>query len=335
MKRLGNIYDKICDIDNIKLAHKKASKGKSNYKEVKIVNNNYDYHINQIRYMLVTESFNTSQYKVEEIFDGRKNRIIHKLPYYPDRIVHHCIMNYLEPYFIKSFIRDTFQSIKGRGTTDAYKRVKRFIRNKSPKYALKIDINKYYPSVDNDILFNKIQKKIKCKRTLGLLENIIYSSEGLPIGNYTSQYLGNFYLNEFDWFIKQKAKPLGYFRYCDDMLFFSDSTDDLLNMYYITNQKLLDIKLNLKNNYNIYNIQKEGVDFVGYVFGNDSIRLRRSIRINMYDKITNNYDRSENTLSMLMSYKGWASRCNCKVLYRSLLNSFHYKVFNKQLSKNI
>lgn len=335
MKRIGDIYGKIISIDNIKLAHKKASKGKSHYREVKMVNSNYDHYINEIHNLLKTNSYKTSKYTIEEIFDGRKQRVIHKLPYYPDRIVHHCIMNVLEPYIIKSFIRDTFQSIKGRGTHDAYLRVKRYINKNKPKYALKLDIEKFYPNINNDILFNKLQNKIKCKQTLNILNNIVYSSKGIPIGNYTSQYFGNIYLNDFDWYIKQSCRVKGYFRYCDDMLFFGDSPNELLNLYSIVIKQLNDINLFTKNSYNIYHIPTEGVDFVGYTFYHNHIKLRKSISNKMTTKITRSFTKTDNILSMLMSYKGWVRRCNCKILYRSLLNSFHYKSFTKQLTKQI
>src|SRR5690606_9941326 len=112
----------------------------------------------------------------------------------PDRIVHHAIMIVCGDFWEKSLIRDTFQSLGGRGTSDARKRVQRFIQRNKPKYYLQIDISKYYPSINNNILKEVICKKIKCKRTLDLLYDIIDSCEGVPIGNYLSQIFGNLYL---------------------------------------------------------------------------------------------------------------------------------------------
>ena len=100
--------------------------------------------------MLLNKTFTTSAYDVEDRFDGRKMRTIYKLPYYPDRIVQHAMLNIVGPILVKTFIRDTFQSIQGRGTHDAARRVKKLVRSENcPKYALKIDVRKYYPSANH------------------------------------------------------------------------------------------------------------------------------------------------------------------------------------------
>jgi RNA-directed DNA polymerase len=223
MKRYGNLWKDIVDLENIKFAHKQARRGKSFYTEVKMVDGDIDKYCKEIWAMLVNKTFTTSPYEIEERHDGRKMRTIYKLPYYPDRIVQHALLSVVGPILVNSFIRDTFQSITRRGTADAAKRIKRLVRSKDcPRYALKIDVHKYYPSVNNNLMKQAIRKKIKCADTLWLFDDIIDSIEGLPIGNYTSQHLGNLYLNDFDWWIKQELKPKGYFRYCDDIVVFAD-----------------------------------------------------------------------------------------------------------------
>ncbi|MGL4520834.1 MAG: RNA-directed DNA polymerase [Phocaeicola sp.] len=178
----------------------------------------------------MTKTFSTSKYVIKKKVEGGKLREIYSLPYFPDRVVQHALLQVIGPRLEKSFIRDTFQSIKGRGTSDARKRVSRFIKINRPTHYLQLDISKYYPSINNSKLKQKIRSVIKCPDTLHLLDNIISSCEGLPIGNYTSQVLGNYYLTDFDWFIKQQLKVKGYFRYCDDLVFFGTSSKELMDI---------------------------------------------------------------------------------------------------------
>ena len=93
MKRLGNVWNKVTSLENIKLAHQKAKKGKSHYKEVQEFEENPEHYCRLIQAMLVNKTFTTSQYKIQEIFDGRKQRVVHKLPYFPDRVIHHALFN--------------------------------------------------------------------------------------------------------------------------------------------------------------------------------------------------------------------------------------------------
>jgi hypothetical protein len=159
--------------------------------------------------------------------------------------------------------------------------------------------------------------------------------QGLPIGNYTSQHFGNLYLNQFDWWMKQIIKPLGYFRYCDDILVMSNSTKELIDIKAKIVEKLKQLHLVIKSNWNIYNIYKNGVDFVGYVFKPDETRLRPTIvkkfklKCVALRKIITK-DNCLEYLSSLMSYKGWVKRVNGKQLWRKNTTQF-IKIFPKQL----
>lgn len=338
MKRHGNLFEKIVDIENIKLAHRQARRGKSFYTEVKMVDSNIEKYAYEIQQSLTNKTFSTSEYEIEDRFDGRKLRTIYKLPYYPDRIVQHALLNVVGDIFVKSFIRDTFQSIVGRGTADAMKRVKKVVRSKDcPRYALKIDIEKYYPSVNNEILKKIIRKKIKCQNTLWLIDNIIDSMDGLPIGNYTSQHFGNIYLNEFDWIMKQKIKPAAYFRYCDDIVIMDNERSKLIAINSFSKKYLENIVLKIKPTWNIYNVYLNGLDFVGFVFTPFNTRLRKNIA-NKFKKTCKELSifstKSKNDLSKIMSYKGWMKRCNGKKLWRSNTQKL-VKLFPKQLKAAI
>lgn len=296
MKRYGNLFEKIASKDVLYEAHRRAKKGKSWYKEVKEVDSNLDFYINHLHHLLISGNYTTSEYKIKTIKDRNKERVIHVLPYYPDRIVHHAIMIVCGDFWEKSLIRDTFQSLGGRGTSDARKRVQRFIQSNKPKYYLQIDISKYYPSIDNNILKEVICKKIKCKRTLSLLYEIIDSCEGVPIGNYLSQIFGNLYLSDFDWWVKQTLKIKGYYRYCDDLVFLHNDKSYLHSILPIIRDKLLGLGLSIKPNWRISDLHNTGLDFVGYVFYLDRIRLRKSIKRKFV---------KTKQLKSLASYWGW------------------------------
>lgn len=278
MKRYGHLWDTITDFDNILYAHEQARKGKSHYAEVQMVDSDLEYYIRWIQEELKNKTFTTSEYEIMDRWDGKKMRVIYKLPYFPDRIVQHAVVQVCEPFWKAGFIRDTFQSIEGRGTHDARKRVEKYILGNPDLYALKFDIHKYYPSIHNEILKLQIRKKIKCPDTLWLLDDIIDSATGSPIGNFTSQYQGNIYLSPFDWWVKQELKPYGYFRYCDDIVVLTKSSYEAHNLRKAMFEKLAsDFKLQIKPDWQVFPVDDRGLDFVGYVFTSNGTRLRKSI----------------------------------------------------------
>ena len=160
------------------------------------------------------------------------------------------------------------------------------------KYCLKCDISKFYPSVDQNILFGIVQKKVKCKDTLWLFDDIIHSFPGgknIPIGNYTSQWFGNLYLNELDQFVKinlqAKYGHIDYLRYCDDFCLFSDDKK-MLNECAALMKEFLYEKLALVfSKCNLFPVS-QGVDFLGYRHFRDYILLRKStskrVRLRLY-----------------------------------------------------
>jgi len=337
MKRHGNLWEKIIDLENIKLAHRFARKGKLFYTEVKMVDADIDKYCLEIQQMLVNKTFTTSKYEVSQRHDGRKQREIHKLPYFPDRIIQHALLNIVGPIFVNSFIRDSFQSIRGRGTHDAMKRVKALVRSKDcPAYALKIDVKKYYPSVNNDLLKAAVRRKIKCNDTLWLIDDIIDSTQGLPIGNYTSQHFGNLYLNSLDWYVKQHIKPKGYYRYCDDIVVFEKSVSKLLIIKQRIEDCLAMLRLQVKPNWSITNIVKNGIDFVGYRFYPALTRLRRNIahgfkKTCVWVRKRKNTVDKDTALSKLMAYKGWIKSASAKRLWRQNISHGLVMMFPKQL----
>lgn len=319
MKRHGNLFDKIVSMDNIRLAHQLAQRGKRHYTAVKKINKDPEPYLLAIQKMLIAGTFTTSKYQTELRFDGGKWRTIHKLPYFPDRIVQHAIMLVCGPIWRKSFIRDTFQSIEGRGTHDACRRVEKFLKANPKCHAIKVDIEKYYPSANNSVVKACIRYKIKCVRTLRLLYDIIDSHVGLPIGNFTSQYLGNLLLTAFDWWAKQVVRLKGYFRYCDDIVFMHTNSKYLHAVYIKAKSKLLDLGLKLKDSVCYRYVPKQGLDFCGFVFFGTHTKLRKRIADNLIEKAKQ--ADTKKLLDSLMSYWGWIKRIQAKGLWRKIITN--------------
>lgn len=307
MKRYGNLFEKICNEENIRLAHQNARRGKSFYNEVKMVDSDIDRYVGEIKQMLESETFKCSHYEIFERKCGKKIREIYKLPYYPDRIIQHAIIQVLEPIWMTMFINDTFSCIKGRGIHYAASRVKKAMRDENgTKYCLKIDIKKYYPSIDNDILKAILQKKIKCQKTLDLLYGIIDSAQGVPIGNYLSQHFANIYLTYFDHYIKEHCGVKYYFRYCDDMVILHSDKAFLHGLLVNINHYLTEnLNLTIKQNYQVFPVESRGVDFVGYRFFHGFTLLRKSIKAEMIKKLKTDNPKSA------ASYYGWLKHGNC------------------------
>lgn len=209
MKRHNNLFDKIVDKDNLLLAYKKAKKHKNWQQKVIRVEKDLDNLIEGLRLSLINGTYKTAEYRTKKIYEP-KERTIYVLPFYPDRIVHHAIMNILEPIWDNLFISDSYACRNGKGQHKGSQKCMEFVRKN--KYCLKCDISKFYPSINHEILKLIIRKKIKCKRTLNLLDTIIDSIDGetnIPIGNYLSQWFGNLYLNELE-VLNKEIKVLAF-----------------------------------------------------------------------------------------------------------------------------
>lgn len=179
MKRIGNIFNRIVDFNNLVLADKKARLNKS--KRYGIAKFDKHSHENLLKLQRI---FIEGTYKTSEADRGHKEREIYRLPYFPDRIAHHAIMNVIEPYLVKRFTSDTYSCIKGRGIHLAVKRLKHVLKTdpKNTKYCLKLDVKKFFPSVNQKIMMDLFSRVFKDKRFLNLISEIIYSTDkGLPI----------------------------------------------------------------------------------------------------------------------------------------------------------
>lgn len=326
MKRFGQLYPAICSMDNLKTAFKQASRRKAHYREVKAFKKDVEKNCGIIRQMLVNKTFQNSDYELFISNQYGKVREIAKLPFYPDRVVQHALCQVLEPIWDRQYIRDTFSCIKGRGIHDGVQRIKEALKDEAgTQYCLKLDIKKFYPSIDNEILKQIVRRKIKCKDTLWLLDEIIDSTQGLPIGNYTSQHLGNIYLSRFDHFVKEDLKATYYYRYCDDMVLLSDSKKELHAWFCQIKTYLQEhLSLSIKPNWQVFPVDVRGIDFLGYRFFHGYTLLRKSLAQAFKKRMGEikshaNPNASTSVRSSAASYAGWMKYANCYNLQQTYL----------------
>ncbi len=314
MKRHGNLYQDIISIENLMLADQLAQKGKLRQPAVIAHNANRVANIAALHKTLKANEFKTSEYAIFKIYEP-KERIVYRLPYYPDRIVHHAIMNILEPIFVASFTADTYSCIKGRGLHSAAKKLKAILKDKvASPYCLKLDIKKFYPSVDHDTLKCMLRRKFKDTDLLNLLDEIIDSADGLPIGNYLSQYFANFYLSGLDHWIKEVKQVKYYFRYADDIVILGNDKAALNILLSDIKAYLFGLKLEVKGNWQIFPVADRGIDFLGCRFYHTHTLLRKSIKKNFARKVKKGANKQT-----IASYLGWAKHADTTHLIKRLL----------------
>lgn len=354
MKRYGNLYEKICSMENLERAYKNAKKGKGWYQEVKQIEENPQYYLELLQSMLRNHTYKTSKYETFIKKDGKKEREIYKLPFFPDRIAQWAVLQVIEPQLLAYFTDDTYSAIPNKGIHAAFKKLRKAVDEHPEEmtYCLKIDCKKFYPSIDHDILKQKFRKKYKDPELLELIDEIIdsistcpateenidfYAGQGkeikivtgnngqefidgigIPIGNYFSQYDGNYFLSEFDHWIKEVKHIKHYYRYMDDMRIFASSKEEL-HLLLQEIEAYLNIKLNLrlKGNYQIFPSFIRGIDFVGYRIFKDYTLLRKSTCQEFERKMTAIRKKIESGQEMnysewcsINSYKGWLKHCD-------------------------
>ena len=266
MKRFGGMYERICSMDNLLLAEINASKGKRSRREVLAFESELLPNLTAIREELVRHTYRTSRYDVFIKYEP-KRREIYKLPF-RDRVVQWAIMQVVEPVWVSQFTSDTYACIKGRGIHSLLKRLRRDLKDdaEGTRYCFKMDVKKYYPSIDHDVLKQVVRRKIKDAELLWLLDGIIDSAEGVPIGNYISQYFANLYLSELDHRLKERVGVSYYYRYADDIVVLGGSKERLREVKeYILDYLTRERKLRMKENWQIFPVESRGIDFVGYV----------------------------------------------------------------------
>ena len=337
MKRIGNLYDKVISLENLHLADEKARKGKLKSYGVRIHDANREANLLALHETLKNGTFKTSKYHIFTIYEP-KERFIYRLPYYPDRILHHAIMNVLEPIWVSVFNKNTYSCIKNRGIHKCAKDVKQALKQDpdGTRYCLKIDVRKFYPSIDHETLKKVVRRKIKDVRLLALLDEIIDSTDGVPIGNYLSQYFANLFLAYFDHWLKEEKRVKYYWRYADDIVILAPNKDTLHELLHDIRAYLRDnLKLSVKRNYQVFPVDSRGIDFLGYVFYHSHTLLRKAIKQKLCRRVAKlnkrkNAPTKESYKQQICSWWGWCKYCDSINLMNKLSKTFPYEIkFNR------
>lgn len=324
MKRINNIYSRIIARDNLETAFDKAKRGKTWQDTVRHAEKHREKLLDELERVLKAHEYKTSAYRTKTIYEP-KQRVIYILPFYPDRIVQHAIMNVLEPYWDRLMYHHSYACRKGKGQHKGSTQCMTYIK-KHP-YCLKCDVSKFYPSIDHDILYSIIKRKIKCKDTLKLLKEIIDSVPGesnVPIGNYLSQWFGNMYLNELDTYVKHELHVRHYIRYCDDFVLFGEKAE-LAEMIPKIKAFVGD-RLKLKLSKCDLFPTSRGIDFLGYRhFPDNYVLLRKSTAKRVKKRlkglvwnVKHGRVSKESALGSINSTKGWIKWANTHNLAMSL-----------------
>jgi len=292
MKRLGGIWPRVVSFENLLLAFRKARRGKGRSPDVALFALNLEKELLCLQRELQDDAYWPGAYRLFRIYE-RKPRIIAAAPF-RDRVVHHAVMNLVEPSLDRTFIHDSYACRRRNGVHAAVDRHQIWARRNA--YALKMDVSRYFPSIDHDILKAKLCRRIKDARVLALLDRIIDTSpdiekaptyfpgddlltplgrrRGIPIGNLTSQFLANLYLDDLDHYVKQQLKVRAYLRYVDDMVALDDDKGRLAEVRAAVRERLAKERLLLHPLKAHISPSSEGLNLLGYLVFPNHRRLR-------------------------------------------------------------
>lgn len=228
-KKHDNLFHKITDPANVDLAYKNTQKGRLKYKPASLkFSENLTVNLEALRSSVADGTYRTGEYHSFMVYEPKEREIF--APCFQDKVVQHMLNNVLRDVYEPCFIYDSYACIRNKGTHKAVNRISYFLRN-APKgsYIVKLDIKKFFYSIDRTVLKRLFRKKISCQQTLALMDRIADSAPGevgLPLGNLTSQLFANIYLNEMDNFIKRGLSVGKYVRYADDAVAIVDGKPD-------------------------------------------------------------------------------------------------------------
>ena len=295
-KKIKNIYDKALTYEKIYSAYIKSRRGKSSKLDVIEFGLNYEERLNEILQELKELNYTFSSYNLFYIYEPKKRKILSAS--FRDRVVHTWyVENFMKPYFVPTFMKHSYACLENKGMHKCALEVKNSIKKCSniypSGYILKMDISKYFESIDREILYKLVCKKIGDKKVLALTYKILESAKeydvicnkSLPIGNYSSQMFANIYLNELDKYLKETLRLKYVYRYMDDIVIILENKSkarEMLKLITIFLEEKLKLKLNSKTN--IFKIS-QGVNFCGYKINESRMRLRNSGKKKVAKKI--------------------------------------------------
>lgn len=296
MKTYKNLYPAICAFDQLFFAWKKARRGKRCTPSASSFERSLDAELLDLHRSLTNETYEPGSY-VHFVVHEPKRRLISAAPF-RDRVVHHALIKTIEPIYERKFIFDSYANRVGKGTHAALDRCTHFMRRF--QYVLPCDIQQFFPAIDHAILKSILARTIACLPTLRLCDRIIDSGvdvlaaeyalhyfpgddlfaagrpRGLPIGNLTSQFWANVYLNELDQFVKHTLRCTGYVRYVDDFVLFANDKATLHRWREQIIQFLYTLRLTLHEDRAQPRPVEQGLPFLGFTVYPDHRRLKRS-----------------------------------------------------------
>ncbi len=324
------MYEQLYTWDNLLLAYRKAAKGKRGHANVAAFEHRLEENLLHLQHELHTQEYRPGSYTSFYIHEP-KRRLISAAPF-RDRVVHHAVCNLIEPLFERSFIADSYANRKGKGTHRALNRTQQLARRYP--YVLQCDLRQFFPSIDHAILRTSLARKIADTDVLWLIDRILASGtgvlteqyemvyfrgddlfainrpRGLPIGNLTSQFWANCYLNEFDHFVKRRLRCAGYVRFVDDMLLFAEDKETLWGYKDAVVERLAALRVTIHPNAQPQPVT-EGIPFLGFIIFPQRRRLKRRKGIHFrrrFDDLIAAYQAREITLDQLnASVQGWVN----------------------------
>lgn len=303
MKRENNLIEQIADPENLRLAFWKARKGKDGKIEVVDYRKSLDKNLLMLRNEILTGDVMVGNYHYFTIYDPKERKIC--AARFHERVLHHAIMNVCNHNFEKFQIYDSYASRVGKGTFAALERAKHF--QQKYKWYLKLDVRKYFDSIDHNILKLMLKTRFKDKVLLPIMFQIIDSyqtmkGKGLPIGNLTSQYFANHYLGLSDHFIKEKLRAPAYVRYMDDMVIWDNDKNTLLNIGKAF-QVFIEANLSLTLKPFCLNYTHKGLPFLGYTLLKNVVLLTNRSRKRFKAKLKNYSNKLDSSIWSQSEYQ--------------------------------
>lgn len=279
MKRIGDLFERVTDFETLRLATKKAMQGCGRTLPACRFAFDRERELLRLQEELRQGTYRPGGFHFFTVRDP-KTRLIAVAPF-RDRVVHHAVVHVLTPIYEPSFIFDSYATRQGKGTHAAIRRTQEFARRWP--WFLKADVHKYFDSVDHDVLLSLLARKVKDRALLALLERIVRNSprpgRGLPIGNLTSQFLANVYLDPLDHEVKDQLGVRGYVRYMDDFVAFAETVRELKALLARVEDFLGQrLRLAFKPGGVWFNRSLHGLSFLGMRIFPGALRLRSENR---------------------------------------------------------
>lgn len=330
-----SLFQDITSFDSLLLAAYQCRKGKAKSNAASEFFESLEVNLISLRDSLASDSYRPSSYHQFTVYEPKQRTIT--APSFKDRVVHRAIYNHLEPLVEKTYIFDSYACRIGKGTHSGVARATKFIKRVEAThgqvYCFQADIQKYFFSVDRDILFNLLCKKLECPRLLNLLHTIIHGSpvQGMPLGNLTSQLFANLYLHELDIFIKHTLRVPYYVRYLDDFVLLHHDVAQL-RLWRVSIEDFLHntLKLTTNSKTQIFRVAKKhgkALDFLGFrIFSTHKLLRKGSVaRFKArYKAFSKAYEAGHQSLDSfkpnLVSWLAHADHANSKTIVNFILS---------------